>query len=69
MQNKNNGGISRYKKFEYYFENIKKSENSEKEINLALERFALIVKKGLLRSEGKDYIVRDGDVVNVLFNV
>ena len=26
-------------------------------------------KKGLLRSEGKDYIVRDGDVVNVLFNV
>ena len=48
---KNNGGISRYKKFKYYFENIKKSENSEKEINLALERFALIVKKGLLKSK------------------
>ena len=26
-------------------------------------------KKGLIRSEGKDYIVKDGDVVNVLFNV
>jgi GTP-binding protein YchF len=25
--------------------------------------------KGLLRVEGKDYIVRDGDVVNILFNV
>jgi len=26
-------------------------------------------KKGLLRSEGKDYVMRDGDVVKVLFNV
>ena len=26
-------------------------------------------RKGLVRSEGKDYIVKDGDVVNVLFNV
>ncbi|MFC1899168.1 redox-regulated ATPase YchF [Chloroflexota bacterium] len=26
-------------------------------------------KKGLLRLEGKDYIVRDGDVINFLFNV
>ena len=25
--------------------------------------------KGLLRSEGKDYIVKDGDVMNFLFNV
>ena len=25
--------------------------------------------KGLLRSEGKEYIMHDGDVVNFLFNV
>jgi len=25
--------------------------------------------KGLLRQEGKDYIMRDGDVVEFLFNV
>jgi ribosome-binding ATPase YchF (GTP1/OBG family) len=26
-------------------------------------------KAGLLRSEGKTYLMRDGDVVNFLFNV
>jgi ribosome-binding ATPase YchF (GTP1/OBG family) len=26
-------------------------------------------KKGLLRLEGKEYIVRDGDVITFLFNV
>jgi hypothetical protein len=26
-------------------------------------------KRGLLRTEGKEYVVRDGDVINVLFNV
>jgi ribosome-binding ATPase YchF (GTP1/OBG family) len=25
--------------------------------------------KGALRSEGKDYVVKDGDVLNFLFNV
>ena len=25
--------------------------------------------KGLIRSEGKDYVMRDGDIVNFLFNV
>ena len=25
--------------------------------------------KGLLRSEGKEYVMHDGDVVNFLFNV
>ena len=25
--------------------------------------------KGLVRSEGKDYVMQDGDVVNFLFNV
>ena len=26
-------------------------------------------KRGLLRTEGKQYIVHDGDVLNILFNV
>jgi hypothetical protein len=26
-------------------------------------------KRGLLRVEGKNYIVRDGDVITILFNV
>ncbi len=26
-------------------------------------------KKGQLRQEGKTYVVQDGDVINVLFNV
>ena len=25
--------------------------------------------KGLVRSEGKEYIMKDGDIVNFLFNV
>ena len=25
--------------------------------------------KGLVRSEGKDYVMKDGDIVNFLFNV
>ncbi len=26
-------------------------------------------KKGLLRTEGKQYVVQDGDILNILFNV
>ena len=26
-------------------------------------------KRGLLRTEGKQYIVQDGDILNILFNV
>ena len=25
--------------------------------------------KGLIRSEGKDYVVKDGDIITFLFNV
>ena len=31
--------------------------------------FAEARKRGVLRQEGKDYIVQDGDVVHVLFNL
>ncbi len=36
---------------------------------VAAGSFAEARKRGKLRSEGKTYIVRDGDVINVLFNV
>ena len=43
-----NGGISRYEKFNYYFRELKKSSDVEEETLAALERFAAIVKKGLI---------------------
>ncbi len=30
---------------------------------------AVAKEKGLVRAEGKDYIVKDGDIMNFLFNV
>ena len=45
---KKNGGISRYEKFRYYFEEMKKSTSSKKDIEIALNSFASIVKNGLL---------------------
>jgi phosphoglycolate phosphatase-like HAD superfamily hydrolase len=45
---KEHGGISRYEKFRYYFEELKTLSNPEKEIKDAIERFATIVRKGLL---------------------
>ena len=31
--------------------------------------FSEAKKKGILRTEGKDYIVKNGDVINFLFSV
>ena len=45
---KKNGGISRYEKFHYYFNEMKNSPNAEKETHVALGRFSTIVKKCLL---------------------
>lgn len=45
---KQHGGLSRYEKFRYYFENMKASTNPEVEIIMALDRFSSIVRKGLL---------------------
>ena len=36
---------------------------------LEVGSFAAARKRGLLRSEGKTYVVQDGDVIEVLFNV
>tara|TARA_B110000467_G_C18336488_1_gene498377 strand:+ start:3594 stop:4244 length:651 start_codon:yes stop_codon:yes gene_type:complete len=46
---KENGGISRYEKFKYYFEEMKKQIDAEKEIKNALNGFATIVSEGLLK--------------------
>ena len=45
------GGISRYDKFRYYFREMKKSHDVEKETLVAIRRFATIVKKGLLECD------------------
>jgi ribosome-binding ATPase YchF (GTP1/OBG family) len=36
---------------------------------LALKSTAAVKEKGLLRLEGKEYIVKDGDVIYFRFNV
>ena len=46
---KNNGGISRYEKFRYYYERMKNKVDSENEIENALNNFANIVSEGLIK--------------------
>lgn len=48
---KENGGISRYEKFQHFFKNMKKSYNYKKEVSEALERFSTILKKDLINAE------------------
>jgi len=50
---KANGGISRYKKFRYYFEEINHHEDAEIKAKVSISKFAEIVQKGLLEC---DYI-------------
>jgi len=45
---KKNGGHSRYKKFKFYFNNLKKQTNSDKSIKIALNNFASIVSRKLV---------------------
>ena len=47
--NQNHGGVSRYEKFHYYFREMKKSNEVEKETDIAIRRFATIVKNGLMK--------------------
>ena len=46
---KKNGGISRYEKFRYYFEEMKKSDKVELEIKMALYNYANIIFESLLK--------------------
>lgn len=45
---KKNGGLSRYVKFRYFFEEIRKEEISEKEVNNLANKFSIIMKKLLV---------------------
>ena len=47
---KENGGVSRYKKFEYFYKKISPHENYEEKLELALDRFATVVRKELLEA-------------------
>jgi len=46
-----NGGISRYKKFEFFFANILKRHASDEEIGVSLSKFSILVKQALLDCE------------------
>ena len=48
---KRNGGVSRYEKFRYYFEKLKKSDNTEFEIKRALSIYGDIVTKALCKCD------------------
>jgi len=63
---KENGGISRYEKFRYYFENMKKQVKAEAEINKALNNFATIVTEGLLKC---NYVSGVKKFIEKLFNL
>jgi len=47
---KDNGGVSRYIKLQYYFKDIKKQEDYSQSLNEALVRFALIVREELIKA-------------------
>ena len=58
---KNNGGISRYEKFLYYFEEIKKTIFSQEDLEFALKGFSLIVREGMLKcSKLKNTVNKSG---------
>jgi len=63
---KQNGGISRYEKFKYYFEDMKKQVDAEIEIINALNNFASIVSVGLLKC---NYIPGVVELIGELFNL
>ena len=57
---KANGGVSRYKKFRYYFQEINPHEDVEKNAKKAISRFAEIVYEGLMKC---DYITGAVDFI------
>jgi phosphoglycolate phosphatase-like HAD superfamily hydrolase len=63
---KQNGGISRYEKFRYYFEEMKKQVEAEAEIDKALNNFTTIVSEGLLKC---NFIPGVVEIIRELFNL
>ena len=62
---KNHGGVSRYKKFKYYFEKIKNDNNAEMKIDKSIYNFSAIVSKELLVC---NYLPGVLEFINRLFN-
>ena len=52
--------------FAAYRESVKAAYDKFMEVGGSM---AAAREKGFLRSEGKDYVMKDGDIVNFLFNV
>jgi HAD superfamily hydrolase (TIGR01549 family) len=48
---KENGGLSRYVKFRYFFETIRKEKKSDSEINIWAEKFSIIMRKFLVEDK------------------
>ncbi len=48
---RSNGGVSRYKKFDYFLREIVSLESYEHEMNVLLEKYAELVREGLLKCE------------------
>lgn len=48
---KNNGGVSRFVKFEYFFQHIKKQPQYDVELKKALDKYASITSEGLPKCE------------------
>jgi phosphoglycolate phosphatase-like HAD superfamily hydrolase len=46
-----NGGVSRYVKFEYFYEKIKKQSEYQSDLALSLERYGELSKRGLLECD------------------
>jgi len=61
VYHKSKGGVSRYKKFRHYFEEINPHEDFEKNAKVAISKFAGIVQKGLMEC---DYIPGVVDFIN-----
>ncbi len=51
---KENGGISRFEKFRYFFDSLLKRENYEADMERALARFAEVSKEGLMKAAEAD---------------
>lgn len=60
---KQNGGISRYLKFKYFYNEIKNESYSDQEINLAIDKYSKLVREELLLVE---YVPGFLSVINFL---
>jgi beta-phosphoglucomutase-like phosphatase (HAD superfamily) len=63
---KNNGGVSRFVKFEHFFRNIKKQKHYKSDLNKALKKYSKLSLEGLLLSDEIDGVRSVLKFLNVL---